>query len=214
MKKTCVWLFLLGFCTHNALSADQVVHPQIEVGASYLLTQDVIDAGVKKGTYSPRLDAYGRNAEGGMIFAIGQGPKQHELPGKHIVQTIYALNPDACIVDVMNGMALMNGAGCNRPLPKHWTIQDRRNSTYACELMQPEKEHIVTAAGEFDATKIECRETSAAPNKQLTATYWYVPSIGSMVKAVHRAVDADGTELYLIREQLVEYHPTGGSFRD
>lgn len=71
--------------------------------------------------------------------------------------------------------------------------------------MQPTIEHISVPAGEFDATKIECQEKDRPPNKQRSTIYWYVASIGAMVMAVHRAVDANGAELFSISEQLVAY---------
>ena len=160
---------------------------------------------MRNGTYHPRLDAYGRNSAGGLIFTIASGPKK-ETPGV-VRQIVYSLVSGSCVVDVMNGTALMTGKHCDQPLPQKWTIETARGDLKTCTLMQPQEERVQVQAGEWDSTRIECREKGAAPGQQRVNLYWYAPSVGAMVQAVHRTVDEAGTEISAITEQLVNYQP-------
>jgi hypothetical protein len=200
------WSLAIGLFAHGACGADHQVHPRLDVGASFLFSQQVEAGGVNEGTYSPRLDAIARNNADGLIFTIASGPKTEAARTKTILQTLYALAADACVVDVMNGTALMSGTGCERPLPEHqaWTIKDRWG-TQTCELMRPATERVSVPAGEFDATKIECRNNEATSGRRTVNNYWYAATLGMMVKAVHRQIDSSGTEVSSVAEQLVSY---------
>jgi len=160
---------------------------------------------MRNGTYHPRLDAYGRNSAGGLIFTIASGPKK-EMPGV-MLQIAYSLAPGSCVVDVMNGTALLTGKHCDQPLPQKWTIETARGDVKTCTLVQPQEARVQGPAGEWDTTRIECREKGAGAGQQRVDLYWYAPSVGAMVKAVHRTVDEAGTELSTITEQLLSYQP-------
>jgi hypothetical protein len=203
-KTLAPWSLAIGMFAHSAFGADRHIHPRLDVGASFLFSQQVKGGSMKEGTYAPRLDAYARNNADGLIFTIESGPKK--ATPRAVLQTLYALAADACVVDVMNGTALMSGTGCERPLPEHqpWTIKDQWG-TQTCELMRPATERVSVPGGEFDATKIECRDNSPESGRRTVNTYWYAAALGMMVKAVHRQIDSSGTEVSSVAEQLVSY---------
>jgi hypothetical protein len=52
--------------------------------------------------HAPRLEAFSKNNFGGMIFALAVDPNRD--PTKTLIrQTLYALEADACVVDVIHG---------------------------------------------------------------------------------------------------------------
>jgi len=199
------WVLAAGLSVQLAFSAEPSAHSRIDVGASFLFSQAVQGGGMKKGTYFPRLDAFGRNSAGGLIFTIASGPKKETTAV--VNQTIYALAADACVVDVVNGTALMSGTSCGQSLPESWTIENPRGGVRTCMLMQPATERVSVPSGEFNTTRIECREKAGTPEQHRVTVYWYAPTIGAMVKAVHRTLDSAGTEISSITEQLVNYQP-------
>jgi hypothetical protein len=136
---------------------------------------------------------------------IGSGPKK-EAPDA-IRQIAYSLAPGGCVVDVMNGASLVKGKHCDQPLLQKWTIETARGDLKTCTLMQPQEERVQVPAGEWDSTRIECRQKGTAPGQERVNLYWYVPSVGAMVKAVHRTIDEAGTEISSITEQLESYQP-------
>lgn len=194
-------LLLMAVVAQTSFGADELVHPRIEVGASFLFTQMIEEPGVKRGPYAPRLDAWARNGAGGIIFTIASGPKK-EAPKNTILQTYYGLGAEDCIVDVFSGVALATGASCAQPLPtdRSWVAKDQQKVTYECHLMPSPLEHVSVPAGEFDATKIECRKNIGAESERQLINYWYVPSIGAMVKTIYHSFDAAGAERSIIME--------------
>src|SRR5262245_27607167 len=86
-------------------------HARLEVGQSFLLEQVIERNGKRVGMYTPRLDAFARNNVGRLLLEIDSGPKGAESDGR-ITKIMYTINSDACVVDVLNGLALRTGTDC------------------------------------------------------------------------------------------------------
>jgi hypothetical protein len=213
VKLVLLLLFTIA-ATQISFAASELAHPQIDMGASFLFSQTFEDHSGKHGPYSPRLDAWQRNGKGGLIFTGAIGPKT-ESTKNTILQTMFALDAGACVVDVFNGFALVTGKGCGVPLPKDrtWSATDRSNDTYQCRVTEPRMEHVSVPAGEFDAVKIECRRVVTAGSTQQLANYWYVPRLGAMVKTIYRNFNAAHEQISVNTTELVNYEapPQKGS---
>ena len=201
MHKSYCYFAMMLF-TNSAIAQEHLLHAKIKEGSSFLFSQELRKNGQFSGVFSPRFEALARNKSNGLIFTIGDGPPQKSSP-QEITKIVYQLNVDACVVDVTNGMALVNGVDCDKPLATdaNWKTIDRSNKEMTCAVKQAEE--IEVRAGKFNALQIECRSDKNKLGNSTVANLWYVARLGSMVKTIHRGIDANGDELYLITSELV-----------
>lgn len=203
------WLFLALLSSQPVFAAEELDHHRIKVGESFLFAVKAKASGREEANYAPRLDAWGVNSAGGVIFTVAQGPKiEVKTPGEGttILRTVYAIGKDECATDLITGASLLKGAACGIPMKESWTFTSPTNRSYSCNLLQPSTEHLSLAGGEFATMRIACSHTDNEGNS-IQYSYWYAASIGAMTKSVERTLDKSGVEISLVTAELVSYQP-------
>jgi hypothetical protein len=70
--------------------------------------------------------------------------------------------------------------------------------------MQPASARIETKVGAFDALKIQCQRELENPKRRQTTTYWYEPTLGTMLRVERKTVNERNETDFLMKEQLLE----------
>ena len=188
--------------------AAEPVHKRLRPGTSYLISQEV-ERGIEKETHDPRFDLIFENVRGDIAVYAGDGPAKdvRTKPGtKRIISANYFIPANGCVVDFIAGETLLKDQQCNEPLPQRWTYLNRKEEV-KCQLLQPGRESIVVSAGTFEVFKVECQREFDSPKRFQTTTYWYEPSIGTMVRTQRKTTDEQGALVFGMSEQLLEIAP-------
>jgi TonB family protein len=211
--------------------ATPTFHARIAVGTSFVFSQERRSAAAApEHSRVPRITADYISRTGLMAFSMkhvqslivpeSSGGAVEATTHVDVGTVLYFLDSGACVVDVLNGIALMSGAGCDQPLPKEgsWTVSlplakmnsnlnYQNNKTAICSVTRADTQKTTVPAGSFDTVEIACALPDDSKGHAVSATYWYARDIGIMVKCSTRATDSSSNEVWSTTEELQAYEP-------
>ena len=187
--------------------AAEDAYPTFKEGGGTWTYQQVTQAGIRREVFTPKFSVGYRN--GNSVTFLIQDSKV--VPS--VAQPAFAVNGDACGVDIAGGAVVLAGHPCNVPLVAgdSWDSKaESRGMTTSFSNTYAGQEDVTVPAGVFSAYKIQSRQVFTyddvgKASKSSLTTYWYVPKIRGMVRVERHLFDEQNRATLVMTEEMTAH---------